>query len=536
MKKIILSIVVFSMFCICEKSVSAISSDFKFVIDEIGVPQYNVKGKEINEDIYNVYNMFIYGSPTQVTSSEQRWKSLSTGKWCYGKSVYTGSGTRGEYAVLGYDYSGNIVYNYYFPLDRVTSTPVVKWQFLNISDALASWETGAKYYTSEQIDYMKNSKWWFQNISGGKNDPYDQIEYNLTAVQVGLNKVRLETPATWKTKGSVFTQRRTESGGIGWANFMIPPMSADAKVESNISCDLDFTLTEIEDEIVIPISFGAELKELSKYAKAEHVKDITSVLYYNDKEVARISGSKITSVGNEYMLVITRDKIPQNKIYLFNLKVRSYVKTEFSADGLLQDEKEVTVTVNVEPKIIIPLSKSDLKVLSKSQDKWVVSPLAQNNETITAESQGITEAGRALLILNTINKKEVTLGDISDINVYIDGVKVESSNVEVMKSKEDYLLVKLLLPTSLNTTLYGWKSLREEKQNYFEIDLNKILTRCEEPHKLELKYIVKGKEYVKELLFDTIDDYISNMNNDVLNFLSVTKFGNEQYLLDILEE
>jgi len=536
MKKIVLSLMVFSMVYFCGSSVSAISSDFKFVIDEIGVPQYNVKGKEINEDIYNVYNMFIYGSPTQVTSSEQRWKSFSTGKWCYGKSVYTGSGIRGEYSILGYDYSGNIVYNYYFPLDRVTSTPILQWKFLNVTGALESWNNAAKYYSSEQIDYMKNSKWWFQNISDGKNNPYNQIEYNLTAMQVGLNKVRLETPATWKTRGSVYIERRTESGGIGWAIFMIQPMSADAKVESNISCDLKFTLAATEEEILIPIYFGAELKELSKYAKAEHVKDITSILYYNDKEVARISGSKITSVGNEYMLVITRDKIPQNKIYLFNLKVRSYVKTEFSADGLLQDEKEVTVTVNVEPKIIIPLSESDLKVLSKNQDKWVVSPLAQNNETIISQSLGFTEAGRSLLIQNTIDKKVANLGDISNVEVYIDGIKIESNKVEVLKSKEEFLLVKLSLPINLNTTLYGWKSLRYEKQNYFEIDLNKILTRRTEPHKLQLKYIVKGEEYVEELLFDTIDDYISNMNNDVLNFLSVTKFGNEQYLADMLEE
>jgi len=533
MKKIVLSIILFSVFIVFKKSVFAISNEFKFIIDEIGVPQYNVKNLEINEDIYNVYNMFIYGSPTQVKSSEQRWKSFATGKWCYGKGAYKGSGTRGEYSVLGYNYSGNIVYNYYFPLDRVTSTPVLKWNFLTVSGALASWNNANKYYSKEQIDYMKNTKWWFQDMSDLVNDPYDQVEYDLTAVKVGLNKVRLESPATWKTRGSVYIERRTETGGIGFAIFMLPPMSADAKVESQINTSCENTLKETEDELVIPIFFGCELKDLSKYAKEEHVKEITSILYYNNKEVARISGSKITSVGNEYMLVITRDKIPQNKTYLFNLKVHSYVKTEFSADGLLQDEKEITVTINVEDKKIIPLLRSDIKVLSKKLNNWVVSPLAQNNETIAYESQGITEAGRVILIQNKIDKEVISIQDISNVEVYIDNIKQE--NIETINLKGDYFLVKLNLPMNLNTTLYGWKSLRDEEQNYFKIDLNKLLTRCEEPHKLVLKYTVKSKEYIEEKLFDTIDNYVSNMNNNVLNILSITKTGNEENLTDILE-
>lgn len=69
------------MFMIFNKSY-AITDNFKFVIDTIGVPRYNVYGKELNEEIYKAYNVFAYGVPEDLSSKDgQRWKNSKYGLW-----------------------------------------------------------------------------------------------------------------------------------------------------------------------------------------------------------------------------------------------------------------------------------------------------------------------------------------------------------------------------------------------------------------------------------------------------------------------
>lgn len=531
MQKVIYILFVFMCF-VSVSSVYGISDEFRYMINEIGVPEYNVKNAQINEEIYINYNMFVYGGPLSVSSSYQRWKNVSNGKMVR-------NGVRGEYEVLGQDYSSSLIYNYYFPLDRVTSTPVEKWTFLTLSDALTSWERAYKYYSEEQVEYMKQAAWWFQNIEGGKNDPYDQMQYNLNAIKVGLNKCRLETPATWKTKGSIYTNRRTESGGIGWANFAVEPMAADARVESYIKLDAEeYTLSESDDEIIIPIEFGAELKDLTEYAKAKHVKEFVSKLSVDGSQKAVASGSKITSVGSKFMLVISRNQIPQNTDYKIKIKVQSQVKTEFSADGLLQDTVFIELVVHVKPKKIIPFYETSLKILSKkidkSQNKWVVSPLAQNIQSTKEGSLGITEAGRYLLLECKLNDNCVK-SQIKDINLSIDDCKLSDTGV-LENDEEKTLLVYFKVPDNTLTTLYGWKSLREETGSFFKINTGEVLKRKSTPHTLMLKYNIGSAEYEENLLFDTIDDYITNMNNDISSMLSVTKSGNAQVLEGVLCE
>lgn len=523
MKKIT-KVLVMIMFAICTSRIYGLSKDFKYMIVELGVPEYNVMNIQLNEEIYTKYNIFVYGKPESIDSKEQRWKSLINGKMIR-------NGKRGEYAVLGRDYSANLIYNYYFPLDRVTTIPVEKWQFLNIPGASKSWENAYKYYDLEQIEYMKKANWWFQNIKNGKNDPYDQIEYNLSATKVGLNKCRLETPATWKTKGSIYTQRRTESGGVGWANFAIEPMSANATVKSNITVEKEYTLDELSDEIVIPIKFGAKLENLSEYAKEKHVKEFTSKLIINNNKMADISGSKTTSVGSNYMLVVTRSQIPQNNDYKVKINVNSLVKTEFSADGLLQDNIEVTLTIHVEPRKIIPIAESVLKILSKDKTNWVVSPLAQNIETIKSSSLGITEAGRYLVLMCKLNNDCCNKDKIQNVMVDIDEKVAE--DIRILKSSTKELFISFKIPDNIETTIYGWKSLRDKTNNFFSVSNNDVLKRKSRPHTITLKYMLYGNVYEEKMLFDTIDDYISNMNNNILNMMNVTKYGNSEILQEV---
>ena len=216
-----------------------ISKDFSDMLDIIGIPRYNVYNQQINEDIYKVYNLFVYSSPTSVNVSSQRWKTFPTGKWRYGGGMYKGVGTRGEYSILGRDYSGSLVYNYYFPLDSVPTLSPEKWNYLYVSGASTSWKDKNKYKYIEQIEYMKNANWYFSDIRNGQNNPYNQIEYNINALKVGLSKARLESVATWKSSGTIYINLLSKRGYVGYAVFMVPPMGQNVVLKSNINVASD---------------------------------------------------------------------------------------------------------------------------------------------------------------------------------------------------------------------------------------------------------------------------------------------------------
>ena len=73
-KGVFIFVLVAAMVCIGDK-VFALSENFLFVIDTVGIPRYNAYGKEISEEVYKAYNIFSYSEPQKVTVSNQRWKN-----------------------------------------------------------------------------------------------------------------------------------------------------------------------------------------------------------------------------------------------------------------------------------------------------------------------------------------------------------------------------------------------------------------------------------------------------------------------------
>lgn len=494
-----------------------ISKDFSDMLDIIGIPRYNVYNQQINEDIYKVYNLFVYSSPTSVNVSSQRWKTFPTGKWRYGGGMYKGVGTRGEYSILGRDYSGSLVYNYYFPLDSVPTLSPEKWNYLYVSGASTSWKDKNKYKYIEQIEYMKNANWYFSDIRNGQNNPYNQIEYNINALKVGLSKARLESVATWKSSGTIYINLLSKRGYVGYAVFMVPPMGQNVVLKSNINVASDeYVLKEEEDEIYIPININAYLDNLNKYTKKEHIKNFNLKLYINSKEVLNNSGSKIISMGNEYMLVITRKDFPPTQKHTIEIKLDAYVQTAFSNDGLLKDSQSKKISLVVKEKKIDLITSLDLRELALKNDEWVVSPLAQNIETNLKSSLGFTEAGRYIVIKNMFNDKHnISYEKISNVEAYLNSTKLE--NIEVIKLDSKSLAVKIKLPNDLANTLYGYKSLRDKYSNYFNIGIKELGTRVKKPYSVTISCKYKNQEYESTMLIDILDDYISNMNLYILN-------------------
>lgn len=517
LKKMFIILAFITFITITKNNAYCISSEFRQMLEIIGVPQYNVYNQQINEDIYKVYNLFVYSSPTAVNASGQRWKTFATGKWKYRGGMYTGSGTRGEYSILGRDYSGTLVYNYYFPLDRVPTLSPERWNYLYVDGAAASWKNKNKYVYGEQLQYMKSANWYFSDIRNGVNNPYNQIEYNINALKVGLSKARLETPATWKSSGTVYIRLLSERGNVGYAVFMIPPMGEDVKLKPQITLDSEeYILSKDEDEVYIPIKISAYLDNLNKYTKKEHVKNFNLKLYINSKEVLNNSGSKITSLGNEYMLVLTRQDFPPTQKYTIKIKLDAMVQTAFSNDGLLKASQTKNISLIVEEKKIDLITSSDIGELVSVNNKWVVSPLAQNFETKLKSSEGFTEAGRYVVVKSELNSNQnISKTDISDIQIYLNDSKLKE--YEVITSNGNVLAFKFKIPYAISNTLYGYKSLRDKNLSYFNVLPNELGSRAKAPYELKVVCKYKGVLYENVMLLDILDDYISNMNLHVSN-------------------
>jgi len=505
MKKHVFSLMFVIMIMCAGNRIYALSEEFQFAINTIGIPRYNTYGEEINEDVYYAYNIFSYGKPHKVQDKNQRWKNSKYGYWTKNGGRYKGTGTRGEYYILGKSYSGALIYNYYFPMDVIPTTTPDTWTFYTYPDAAASWKDKTKYKYTEQLSYMKTSKLMFNDISSrAKADNPKYIkEYNITANKIGLNKARLDTAATWKTYGMISTRRKI--AGIVYAQvYLVKPMAANANVQSTLEVSSDYILKEDQDELVIPIKYETKVTNMTGYAKDKHIKEIKAELYINGEKVDESSGSKIISVGNEYMLVITRELFTPNKNHSVEIAVDGYMHTEFVVDGLMREKITKTIKVYVEPKLVIPVKESNLKVLEKNTLGWVVRPLAQTNET-SSESLGFTEAGKTVVLKLELN---VDRKEIKNIKIKIDGLYKNSTIYNTTKD----LVLKLELPKQLETTLYGEYSLREKYNNYNLISKNEIGIRKTEPHILDIEFEYSNKTFVETIKFDTLDTYLSNVN------------------------
>ena len=66
LKKRILKILTVFLIVISINKIYALSEDFIFTIDTVGIPRYNSYGNEISEDVYIAYNIFAYSEPHKI--------------------------------------------------------------------------------------------------------------------------------------------------------------------------------------------------------------------------------------------------------------------------------------------------------------------------------------------------------------------------------------------------------------------------------------------------------------------------------------
>ncbi|MEG1989754.1 MAG: hypothetical protein RR144_01295 [Clostridia bacterium] len=501
-----------------KSSIYGISDNFKFVIDTIGIPRYNVNFEEINEDIYYTYNVFVYASPERLIGNKmQRFKTvLNQGKWTRYNGKYSGVGDRGEYYLLGKDYSGFDISNVYFPVDAAPETSPDNWNYIVTNGAYNSWNNINKYKHIEQLEYMKNTNILFDEIDyiNHTTNPYNLIEYNINASKIGFDKATLEASSTWKTRGVITIRRILKSGKIRTAIFNTNPMAAEADVKSKLNVLDKYVLNDKEDNKTIDINFGSNVINLNYYANKNHIKQLVTTIYINDKEIGKISGNKTINVDKSISFIVSRNDYKIAKTYPLKITVKSYLYTEFSTDGLMQDEITKIVNLEVKEKEVIPINKINVAVLEKDNQKLVVRPLVQTINTKDNNSEGIIEAGKYLAI--KLNKNI----DKLDIKVILNDKKI---NHEMIITDEKVDILKIKLDKNIENTVKSWNFLRNESNNYFNINFDDIGKRVKSPNILKL-IINNKKEIIK---FDTIDNYTNNINfcfnNNVINQNKINK-------------
>ncbi len=511
-----------------ENKCFGISNDFKFVINTIGIPQYNVYGEEINEDIYYTYNIFAYSNPLLMYSktNTQRFKAVpDNGKWTENGGVYRGVGVRGEYYVLGTSYSGFLIDNVYFPVDAIPETTPDNWRYISFAGAYESWFDTNKYKYIDQLDYMKNTNLLFDKLDYVNNvaNSYNLVEYNIKPINIGLDKMRLNTCSTWKTMGVISAKRINNKGQIRNAIFATKPMSANANIKSKLIVDNYVEISENLDNKNILISFGANAINLTTYAKKEHIKEIVSILYIDGKEVAKSINSKVIELNKQISFNINRENFKNNQT--LHLEIVSYMYTEFSVDGLMKDSVKKDITIQIDPKKVVPVKDLDIKILENKKNKYFVKSFIKTNISESEKSYGIVEAGRKIALKLVL---EDGIDKLDTIELYLNGkreyLKILDSdqinlNTEEVKNKA---FVYFSIDEKLKNTIASWNYLRNESNNYFEIDFKEIGKRVNKPNIFKIvAKTLNNDVFEKEILIDTIDSYQINMNyifdNGVLN-------------------
>lgn len=548
-KSIFLTIILVMIF----SQVFAYSEEFETMIDIMGIEKSTEHGYEINEEIYTQYNQFVYGSPL-IIKEGQRWKDVAEGLWTKNGGAWSGRGTRGEYWVLGYNTFENEIHNHRFPVDIEPPTPPTEWRFVELADALSSWNDITKYLDSEQKEYMLNKKLM-------RND----VTYELTALDIGLNKARIENYATWKTNGNIYTRRYDINNKEWAANFIVPPMAADAEICSYIDLPKgkEYTIAIDEDEIEIPINFGAEVINLTDYAKKEHVKIIKSELCIDNNLISEISEGKTLNVDGSANIIINKNNYSENYIEI-EIKVKSTLLTEFFADGALVDIKTEKIFIQIEAleeekkenevdnlydrtnDFFPPPTITDIKLSRIENDIPVELPIANktNNRFICAGQilqidlkavdlpDRITLEFEGDISINTLDdltkkfewdepkergiKRRYTRLD--ELEEQYDGVVLSEVVKEYPNGDKDFRII-YVVPYGTKQTLHSWSTLRNFSNDAFNIDETKLFSKIRKPYKLVFK--VKGVmgATTKSVSLDVFERWDTLYNRDLTPYI-----------------
>lgn len=540
MKKFFTAMIIFVL-TIGTSSFAVVSSKFQKTLELMNVPVKNKDGYEINEEMYNKYNLIVYGKPQDV-SKNQRWKDVNNGKW---QNETTGK--TGEYRILGYSLSGTVVNNESFPDDYVSGKSPEEWNYIVIDDALSSWNDTEDYQTKEQIEYMLNQKL-------SRNG----TQYNLTAKSIGLDKARLEAYATWKTAGSIFTLKNGSNGLFWGATFNVPPMAADAQVVANLEFPngTTYMFSEKSDTIEIPFTYGAEAINLTEYAKAEHIKNITSEIEIQYTLFDKITGEKTTKITKENKIVIDKNKYSLEEGIHILVRNIAVLETLFSNEAPMVDIKEVTLNINCEEEeeyiYVSNINKQDYEEIPRPRITKIELYRRDTNgkekllNTVKKTKNKFICAGQTLIVKATItnsptsvrffvqgNSSIQTLDELTKRFLYDEPKQRDEKLLypSLSKLKESYELplrmneidgeytIQYVIPYQTKQTVHSWNSLRNLSGNALEINTNNLFSKISEPYVIKIRASNVGGTTTRSVNLDVFERWDTVYNRDISEYI-----------------
>lgn len=532
-------------------NVYAYTDGFEYMIQSMNIPKTNINGLRINEEVYKKYNLLVYGSPTEIRSNSQRFKSTVTGKWTLNGGAWNGSGTRGEYWILGEDYSGRKIHNEIFPDDYNSGTSPENWAYRIIRDAEESWNDATKYTFDIQKEYMLNHK---LSRFG--------IEYNVTPLSIGLNKARLESCATWKSAGNVYTEKPGD-GNIYWvATFSVPPMALNAKLNSVLELPNgnEYTISKDDEFIEIPINYGAFVDGLSEYTKKEHISNIEAELLINGQAEDVVRGSEQLEIKGTNTLVINKNNYPAQTQITLELTCASLMKTCFEKDPVMYDDVSQTIVVNIETeeKNKVPIINDiEAPIIYYTKLKRISVDSKNKDDTVdlyTVKKTGVdficagqvlyievkTSPGATKVYYDFSGKESIRTLDETTKNFewYEPKSRNEKINYRTLEELEEsydfpirlYLEEETdnykifsgtyLIPYETTQTLHSWNSLRKLSKDAFKIDERKLFTKKENPYRLVIRASAGRLVRTKSYGLDVAERWDELYNRDIYKYVS----------------
>lgn len=563
----------FLMYICVSSSAYCASDNFLNIINIMGIERYNISGYEINEYIYYTYNQIVYGSPEDaIYEPTQRWKNVSNGNWIR-------NGNRGEYRLLGYNNIGKVINNHEFPNDITPLTSPLEWRYAILDDAMDSWKDISRYKFIKQKEYMLNT-----------NLLRDNIEYDLTTNTIGLDKVRLDNCSTWKTKGTVYTNRYDYKNKKWEATFNTKPIAVDVSFTNYITPKLQtMTMFKTNNYIDITVNWGAIFNTDSEYISKEQIKKIESSIYVNNGLVTTFEITKEMGHSGSYGIRMYRGEFPKVyylKMNTVNLMICSKLYTEFITDtpmyaisysninvwvqdGIgkayivrekyMSDEYVIpsftipVINSNVDPNISNSINVEMKKIVKENSD-YYVEDIYKTNSTDSGNSIGVISSGNEFVL-------KVTGDSISDVTMSIIGdnsIKTLDNKTKLFEwieprqrntatrynSLDEYysfynintynfeeynnsFYFSYLIPYGTIQTLHSWNSIRDAQGNSFNIDKSLLFSRISNPYMLNF-------EICRQYIEDTEDGFkiYTTLNNEYIKF-DVFESWNNLYNRDV---
>jgi len=223
------------------------SSEFYSWLNDSGIPEYSVSGAyRANYSTFARYNLVVYGNAGNVPGNEIR---------------------QGEYRYLGFTYMEGKYTNLDFPNDETGNLPPEQWDYVTVSGAAESWDSLEQ---TVQRPYMLNTPLKGHGAT------------NLTAVDIGTSKAKVQSAASWNSSGSIYTYK---SNGF-YATFTIPSMGPGILAAAISPKDNVVYVNEEDDEFKTRLNLIASVNKPAKEIK--YIKAVFScgdwrkVRYYYD--------------------------------------------------------------------------------------------------------------------------------------------------------------------------------------------------------------------------------------------------------------